>query len=267
MKFVKYLSIFSVLSKINLINLLKDYNQIMFSKFLKDNGVVYELSCVNTLQQNEVAKRKNCHLLEVARAILLEVARAILLEVARAILFQMFVPNVHWGEVVLTATYLINRLPTWVLNGISPIKHMLSFFPSSPLMLSLPSHIFGCVTFVHSHNPHRGKLDPRAVKCVFIGYPSNKNGFKCYHPLSRESYLQVELVIESFPTQDVQVQVQEVMKLTLVLEQVQMSKPNVSIHDNSIEEKVQLSEPEVNIPDNSIKDVIDGMSIALRKGK
>ncbi|RDY05852.1 hypothetical protein CR513_10259, partial [Mucuna pruriens] len=61
---------------------------------------------------------------------------------------------------------------------------MLSFFPSSPLMLNLPSHVFGCVAFVHSHNPYHGKLDPRG-----------------------ESYLEVEPVIESlpFPTHDVQV--------------------------------------------------------------
>ncbi|RDX66424.1 Copia protein, partial [Mucuna pruriens] len=95
-----------------------------------------------------------------------------------------------------------------------------------------------------------------------------------------ESYLEVESVIESlpFPTQDVQVQVQEVTptqdvqvqevtKPTLVPEQVQMSELDVSIPDNSIEEQVQLSEPEVSIPDNSIEDVIDDMPIALRKGK
>ncbi|RDX82741.1 hypothetical protein CR513_36426, partial [Mucuna pruriens] len=125
-----------------------EFVNLEFSKFLKDNDVVHELM-------------KNRHPLEVAKALL----------------FQMFVPNVYWGEVVLTATYLINRLPTRILNGISPIKHMLSFFPSSPLMLSLSSCVFGCVTFIHSHY-HRGKLDPRAVKCVFIGYPSNKKGFK-----------------------------------------------------------------------------------------
>ncbi|RDX88942.1 hypothetical protein CR513_29398, partial [Mucuna pruriens] len=205
--------------------------------------------------------------------------------------------------------YLINKLPPRVLNSISPIKHMLFFFPSSPLMLSLPSRVFGCVAFVHSHNPHRGKLDPKAVKCVFIGYPSNKKGFKCYHPpshrffvsmdvtfyetqsffvgptLQGESYLDVEHVIElsrsrachrvitfSYsgcskvtPTRDVQVQ--EVTKPTLVLEQVQMSELDVSIPDNSIEEQVQLSEPEVSIPDNFIVDVTDDMPIALRKGK
>ncbi|RDX91537.1 hypothetical protein CR513_26466, partial [Mucuna pruriens] len=101
-------------------------------------------------------------------------------------------------------------------------------------------------------------------------------------PLQGESYLEVESIIESlpFPTQDVQVQVQEVMptqdvqvqvqkvtKPTLVLEQVQMSELNVSILDNSIEDQVQLFEPEVSIPNNSIEDVTDDMPIALRKGK
>ncbi|RDY07704.1 hypothetical protein CR513_08150, partial [Mucuna pruriens] len=50
-----------------------------FSKFLKDNGMVHELMCVNTPQQNEVVKRKNRHLFEVARALL----------------FQIFVPNCY----------------------------------------------------------------------------------------------------------------------------------------------------------------------------
>ncbi|RDX58666.1 hypothetical protein CR513_61998, partial [Mucuna pruriens] len=117
----------------------------------------------------------------------------------------------------LFATYLINRFPTCVLNGISPIKHMLSFFPNSLLMLSLSSCVFWCVSFVHSHNPHHGMLNPRAVKCG-------------------KSYLKVEPVIESlpYPTQDVikslpDVQVQEVMEPTLILEQVQLSESNVSL--------------------------------------
>ncbi|RDX60857.1 hypothetical protein CR513_60971, partial [Mucuna pruriens] len=140
----------------------------------------------------------------------------------------MFIPNVYWGEVILTITYLINKLLTRILNDISSIKHMLSFFPSSPLMLSVPSRVFR-------------KLDSRAIKCVFISYPSNKKELKCYHPLSRqvESYLEVESIIKSlpFPTQDVQVQ--EVTKPTLV----------------------------PNIPKNPIEDVTDDMFIALRKGK
>ncbi|RDX81064.1 hypothetical protein CR513_38300, partial [Mucuna pruriens] len=186
-----------------------EFVNLKFSMFLKDNGVVHELM-------------KNCHLPEVARALL----------------FQMSAPNVYWGEVVLTTTYLINNLPTRVLNGISPIKHTLSSFPSSPLMLSLPSCVFGCVIFIHSHNPYREKLDPRAIKCVFIGYHSNKKGFKCYHPPSHWVFVSMD-----------DVQVQEVTKPTLVPQQVQLSESKVSILENPIE------------------DVTDNMHIALRKGK
>ncbi|RDY07677.1 hypothetical protein CR513_08175, partial [Mucuna pruriens] len=213
-----------------------EFVNLEFSKFLKDNGVIHELMCVNTPHQKGVVERKNRHLLQVARALL----------------FQIFVPNVYWGETVLTTTYLINRLPTRVLNGISPIKHMLSLFHSSPLMLSLPSCVFGCVAFVHSYNLRHGKLDPRSVKCVFIGYPSNKKGFKCYHPPSRWLFVSMDVTFhETQSFFDVQVQVQEVTKLTLIIEQVQMSEPD----------------PEVSIPDNSIEDVTDDMPITLRKGK
>ncbi|KAK3041977.1 hypothetical protein RJ639_002285 [Escallonia herrerae] len=33
-----------------------------------------------------------------------------------------------------------------------------------------------------------GKLDPKAVKCVFIGYSSSKKGYKCYSPEKKKVY-------------------------------------------------------------------------------
>ncbi|RDX91209.1 hypothetical protein CR513_26851, partial [Mucuna pruriens] len=64
-------------------------------------------------------------------------------------------------------------LPTHVVNYISPIKHMLSFFLSSLLMLS---QVFECVAFVHYHNPHCRKLDPIVVKCLSLVIPKIKLG-------------------------------------------------------------------------------------------
>ncbi|RDX91193.1 hypothetical protein CR513_26854, partial [Mucuna pruriens] len=172
----------------------------------------YENSCVYTPQQNGVAEGKNHHFLEVTRVLLFQ------------ILSQMSIPNVYWEEVVLTATYLIHRLLTRVLNAYQVVY--------------LPSRVFGCVAFVHSHNPHCGKLDPRSVKYVFIGYPSNKKWFKCYHPpscqifVSRdatfheipstlgESYLEVKPVIESLPFPIEDVQVQEVTPRELITKKI-----------------------------------------------
>ena len=64
--------------------------------------------------QNGVAERKNRHLLEVARTLL----------------FEMNVPQTYWGESILTTTYLINRMPTKVLDFKSPIEKLYSLFPN-----------------------------------------------------------------------------------------------------------------------------------------
>jgi hypothetical protein len=49
--------------------------------------------------------------------------------------------------------------------------------------------VFGCVAFVHVHQQHRAKLDYRAVRCIFVGYPPNKRGYKCYRPHNRKYFV------------------------------------------------------------------------------
>jgi len=94
---------------------------------------VHQSSCPNTPQQNGVAERKNRHLLGVARALL----------------FSSKVPNYLWGEAVLTAAYLINRMPFQVLNFQTPINTFKECFPSTRFSTNLTLKIFGCTTFVH----------------------------------------------------------------------------------------------------------------------
>jgi len=93
---------------------------------------------------------------------------------------KMFVFKTYRGEVVLIVRYPITKLPSCFLNDISPIESLMSFIPSTPLLSSLPCRVFGCVTFVNSHNPIN-KLDLKALNCVFIGYPSNKKEYEYYH--------------------------------------------------------------------------------------
>jgi len=66
---------------------------------------------------------------------------------------------------------------------------MTTFYPSIPMLTSFQNHVLGCPVFVHVHSPYWGKLDTRAIKCVFICYAPNKKGYKCYHPQSRKVYV------------------------------------------------------------------------------
>jgi len=144
------------------------------SKFLSENVIVHEVTCVNT------AKRKNRHLLEVTRTLL----------------FQMNVPKSYWGEAVFTMVHLINQLPSRVLDSRSLIEFIYSFFPSVHFLSSLHSLVFGCVVFVHIHSQFRGKLYHRAIKCIFVGYASNKKGYRCYHPTSRRFFTFMDVTFD-----------------------------------------------------------------------
>lgn len=81
-----------------------EYINVVIRDFLSTNGIIHQKSCVDTPQQNGVAEKKNRHLLEVVRSLL----------------FSMKVRKILW-DAILIATYLINRMPSKVLNFKIPI--------------------------------------------------------------------------------------------------------------------------------------------------
>ena len=91
-------------------------------------------------------------------------------------MFSTNVPKLFWGEAVLTAAYLINRMPSRVLKFQTPCQSLLKSFPTTRLISIVPPKIFGCSVFVHINQQHRSKLDPRSLKCIFLGYSANKKG-------------------------------------------------------------------------------------------
>ena len=113
----------------------KEYFNQYLTPYLQKEGIIHYSSYNDTPQQNGIAERKNRHLLEITRALI----------------FQMNVPKSFWGEVVLTATYLINSLPSRILNYSSPIETLSRFFPKFDSYNHLSPKIFGCVAFVHIH--------------------------------------------------------------------------------------------------------------------
>lgn len=123
-----------------------------------------------------------------------------MLEVARALMFHMNVPKYLWGDAILTSCYLINRMPTRVLNYETPLQTLKKTFPNTRLINNLHLKLFGCTVFVHVPSHLRSKFDPRAEKCIFLGYSPNKKGYKCFNPVTKKFHVSMDVqFLETVP--------------------------------------------------------------------
>ena len=148
----------------------------VLKSFFKSEGIIHETSCVYTPQQNGVSERKIGYISEKARALLLD---------------NKF-PIALWSKSILTATQLINRLPTPSYENDSPLNRLQKFYPSVTLKNNLILRIFGCICFIHNNKIGLSKFEARSIKCVFIGYSNIQKGYRCYSPeLKRFLYLKM----------------------------------------------------------------------------
>lgn len=126
-----------------------------FDSFLSQCGILHHKSCAYTPQQNARVERKHRHLLEIARSLR----------------FQSGLPFKYWGESILTATHIVNILTTLVLKNKTPYELLYKTKPDYTMLKP-----FGCLSYASFHSAD--KFDPRAIKCVFLGYPHLTKGYK-----------------------------------------------------------------------------------------
>ena len=81
-------------------------------------------------------------------------------------------PQSLWAEAVTTACYLVNRSPSTAIECKTP-EEVWSGKPPQYDHLRL----FGCPAYVHVR---QNKLEPRALKCVFLGYGDGVKGYRLW---------------------------------------------------------------------------------------
>lgn len=131
--------------------------ELKFTDLYKAKGIQAFHSCPETPQQNSVVERKHQHILNVARSVM----------------FQSHLPLEYWGDCILTEVFLINRLPTPLLQNKSPFQLLTSKLPDYRDL-----RVFGCLVYSSTSSKNRHMFQPRAKPCVFLGYSAGYKGYK-----------------------------------------------------------------------------------------
>ena len=109
-----------------------------------------------TPQQNGLAERMN----------------RTLVDKTRCLLINSKLPRCLWAEAVSTASYLVNKSSSSAIGFKTP-EELWSGRPGKYEHL----RVFGCPAYVHVR---QGKLDARAIKGVFVGYPDGVKGYRVW---------------------------------------------------------------------------------------
>ncbi|GKC35599.1 retrovirus-related pol polyprotein from transposon TNT 1-94 [Tanacetum coccineum] len=108
------------------------------SDFYTEQGIILETTCPHMPQQNGVVERKHMHLLETARALR----------------FEANLPKRFWGECVLTAAYIINRLPSKTIDNKTPFEILYGKNTKYEHM-----KVFGCLAYFRNTDTKGDKFE------------------------------------------------------------------------------------------------------------
>ena len=126
-----------------------EFKNTLVNKLLAEADIIRELTCVDTSHQNAVAER----------------AIGVLFAMARTMLVDSALPAHFWGEALMSAVHIKNRMPSSSnANGISPYEARFGRVPDISYLRP-----FGVTAFVRIQK-HITKVSPRALKGIFVGY-------------------------------------------------------------------------------------------------
>src|SRR3954466_1900829 len=136
-----------------------------FGTHLKTCGIVPQLTPAGTPQRNGVSERRN----------------RTLLDSVRSMMSHTDLPTSFWGYALETAAYVLNRVPSKSVKT-TPFEE---WFGKKPMLSYLK--IWGCEAYVRKLQPH--KLESKAEKCIFVGYPKETVGYTFYNQTEGKTFV------------------------------------------------------------------------------
>jgi hypothetical protein len=143
--------------------------------FFPHIDISHRVSCLHAHQQNGSVERKYRHIIEVDLTLLP----------------QASMPLKFWDEAFTTAVYLINRMPSKVINYEIPLERL---FHIQPNYLSL--RVSGCTCWPNIRPYNQHKLQFRSKQYVFLEYSNQHKGFKCLDVSTGCVYISCDVVFD-----------------------------------------------------------------------
>ena len=134
----------------------REYESIGFNSYVQSLGIIHETTPPYSPASNGVAERKNRTLIELTNAMLIESGASLTL----------------WGEAILTACHVLNRVPHKKIK-ITPYELWKGYKPNLGYF-----RVWGCLAFVRLTDPKRPKIGVRTTTCAFLGYAKNSTAYR-----------------------------------------------------------------------------------------
>jgi hypothetical protein len=135
-----------------------------FVKWLTEKCIHHETTVAHTPQQNGVIERDHRTTGEAERSAMLNMRN---------------IPQELWAESYSCAVDTLNRT---LSSTISATPYEL-WFGRKPKIDHL--RIFGCEAYAHIPACDRRKLDPKSIKCIFVGYCDTTKAYRLWDAASR----------------------------------------------------------------------------------
>jgi hypothetical protein len=194
------------------------------NSFFQKAGITHHVSCPHAHQQNGSAERKHHHIVEVGLALLANAS----------------MPLKYWDEAFLTATFLINLLPSKVIDLQSPAEYLLHITPNYDAL-----RIFGYACWPNLRPYNKRKLAFHSQQCIFLGYSPMHKGVKCLDVSIGRVYISRDVVFDEnvFPFQASNPNVGALLKREILHLPTHPSNEGASITDDHMNTIVPITVP------------------------
>lgn len=155
----------------------REYENFSWNDHCEKLGIIHELSAPYVPQQNGIAERKNRSLKNMMNAMLVSSG----------------LPDEMWGEAVLSACHVLNRVPHKRLDK-TPYELWKGYPPNLSFL-----RVWGCLAKVGLPDYKKSNIGPKTFDAVFIGYAHAAYRFMSLSDRSICEYRDAEFFEHVFP--------------------------------------------------------------------